>query len=78
MLGFLRSLDPKLPRSVQVLQLGGLANAFGNGVVLPFMLIYLHNVQGIGLGMAGLILATNAFVGIAAGPAGGTIFEAWS
>ena len=44
---------------MQLLQLGGLANAFGNGVVLPFMLIYLHNVQGISLGTAGLILATN-------------------
>lgn len=75
MLGFLRSLDPKLTRPVQLLQLGGLANAFGNGVVLPFMLIYLHNVRGIGLGTAGLILATNAFVSIAAGPVGGTLVD---
>jgi hypothetical protein len=64
---WLRGLDPRLPRDVQLLQLGGLANAFGNGVVLPFMLIYLHNVQGISLGVAGLILATNGFVSIAAG-----------
>ena len=54
---WLRGLDPRLPREVQLLQLGGLANAFGNGVVLPFMLIYLHNVQGISLGTAGLIRA---------------------
>src|SRR5688500_8489462 len=72
---WLRSLDPRLPREVQLLQLGGLANAFGNGVVLPFMLIYLHNVQGISLGVAGLILATNGFVSIAAGPIGGTLVD---
>ncbi len=72
---WLRGLDPRLPRDVQLLQLGGLANAFGNGVVLPFMLIYLHNVQGISLGTAGLILATNGFVSIAAGPLGGTLVD---
>ena len=72
---WLRSLDPQLPRAVQLLQLGGLANAFGNGVVLPFALIYLHNVQGIGLGTAGLILATNGVVSIAAGPIGGVLVD---
>ncbi len=47
-------IDTRLPRPVQVLQLGGLCNAFGNGVVLPFTLIYLHNVRGISLAVAGL------------------------
>ena len=70
-----RSLNPQLPRTVQTLQLGGLANAFGNGVTLPFALIYLHNVQGIGLGTAGLILATNAIVSIVAGPLSGTLVD---
>ena len=60
---------------VQLLQLGGLANAFGNGAVLPFALIYLHNVQGIGLGTAGLVLATNGFVSIASGPVGGVLVD---
>ncbi len=72
---WLRSLNPQLPRAVQLLQLGGLANAFGNGVVLPFALIYLHNVQGIGLGTAGLVLATNGFVSIASGPVGGVLVD---
>ena len=49
---YLRSLDPRLPRVVYVLQGGGLLNAFGNGVVLPFLIIYLHNVRGIPLGLA--------------------------
>ena len=66
-----RSLNPRLPRSVQLLQLGGLMNAFGNGLVVPFLLIYLHNERGIGLGVAGLILATNAGVSLISGPIGG-------
>ena len=75
MLAWLRALNPRLPRAVQTLQLGGLANAFGNGVTLPFALIYLHNVQGIGLGTSGLVLATNAVVSIAAGPLSGTLVD---
>ena len=75
MRGFLRSLNPRLPRSVQLLQLGGLMNAFGNGLVVPFLLIYLHNERGIGLGVAGLILATNAAVSLIAGPVGGVLVD---
>ena len=72
---WLRALNPQLPRTVQTLQLGGLVNAFGNGVTLPFALIYLHNVQGIGLGTAGLILATSAVVSIVAGPLSGSLVD---
>ncbi len=58
---------PPLPRSVYTLQVGGLVNAFGNGLVIPFMLIYLHEVRGIDVAVAGLIVATHAVVGILAG-----------
>ena len=75
MLAFLRSLNPRLPRQVQFLQLGGLMNAFGNGLVIPFLLIYLHNERGIGLGAAGLVLATNAAVSLIAGPIGGALVD---
>ena len=75
MLRFLSSLNPRLPRAVQLLQMGGLMNAFGNGLVLPFLLIYLHNEQGIGLGIAGLILATNAGVSLIAGPIAGALVD---
>ena len=54
------------------LQLGGLVNAFGNGMVIPFMFIYLHNVRGIGLGLTGLIVAAHAVVSIVAGPVFGS------
>jgi MFS family permease len=73
--GYLRSLNPRLPRSVQVLQLGGLMNAVGNGLVLPFTFIYLHNERGFSLGLAGLILGTNAAVSLVAGPLSGPLVD---
>ena len=75
MRSFLSSLNPRLPRAVQLLQAGGLLNAFGNGLVVPFLLIYLHNERGIGLGVAGLVLATNAGVSLIAGPIAGALVD---
>jgi MFS family permease len=72
---FLSTLNPRLPRAVQLLQVGGLMNAFGNGLVVPFLLIYLHNERGIGLGLAGLVLATNAGVSLFAGPVAGAFVD---
>jgi len=72
---FVRSLDPQLPRDIWVLQVGGLVNAFGNGIVLPFLIIYLHNVRGIPLGIAGLVAATNSVCGFASGFAAGTLSD---
>jgi len=66
--GLFRTYFPPLPRSVFTLQAGGLVNSFGNGMVIPFMFIYLHNVRGIGLGVAGLVVATHAVVSIVADP----------
>lgn len=74
-IAYLRSLDPNLPRSVQVLQLGGLVNAFGNGIVYPFLSIYLHNVRGISLSTVGLVLAANGVVSLVVGPAAGPLID---
>jgi MFS family permease len=57
------------------MEAGGLANAFGNGVAYPFTVIYLHNVRGFSLGIAGLVLATNAMVGLGAGPLAGSVVD---
>jgi predicted MFS family arabinose efflux permease len=70
-LRYLRSLDPRLPRPVWILSFGGLANAVGNGLAFPFLVIYLHNVRGFSLGTAGLVLATTGAVSLLAGPAVG-------
>jgi MFS family permease len=72
---YLRSLDPRLPRDVYVLQTGGLLNAFGNGVVLPFLIIYLHNVRGLSLGLAGLAAATQSATALASGFLAGTLSD---
>ena len=68
-------VDSRLPRSVQTLQLGGLCNAFGNGMVVPFMFIYLHNVRGISLGIAGLVVASNSAAGLCSSFVGGALSD---
>jgi MFS family permease len=72
---YLRSLNPQLPRDVWILQAGGLANMFGNGVIGPFLIIYLHNVRGISLGVAGLIVASNSAAGLLSGFVGGALSD---
>jgi predicted MFS family arabinose efflux permease len=74
-LSYLRSLDPRLPRHVWILEAGGLANAFGNGLAFPFLFIYLHNVRGFGLDTVGLIVAASAVAGIATIPVSGAIVD---
>jgi MFS family permease len=72
---YLRSLNPRLPREVWILQAGGLANMFGNGVIGPFLIIYLHNVRGISLGIAGLVVASNSAAGLVSGFVGGALSD---
>src|SRR5262245_66676866 len=70
---YLRSLNPPLPGAVRNLQAGALVNALGNGLAYPFLFIYLHNVRGIPLDTAGLIVGTNSAVGLVAGARGGGV-----
>jgi MFS family permease len=72
---YVKSLDPHLPRDVYVLEAGALVNAFGNGVVLPFLLIYLHNVRGIPFGLAGLAAAEQSAAALASGFVAGTLSD---
>jgi len=72
---YLRSLDPRLPRSVWILNAGGLMNAFGTGIAYPFVVIYLHNVRGFSLGISGLILAASGAAGILTGPVIGVVVD---
>ena len=69
---YLRSLNPRLPLPVWLLQIGGLTNSFGNGLALPFLVIYLHDVRGFSLGTAGLVVAVSSLAlllgGVVAGP----------
>src|SRR5437588_7668711 len=46
-----------LPRPVLILQAGNALNYFGYGLVLPFEIIYLHQIRGFSTATAGLVLA---------------------
>jgi predicted MFS family arabinose efflux permease len=72
---YLRSLDPRLPRSVWVLNGGGLANAIGNGIAYPFIAIYLHEVRNFSLATTGLVLAVVGGAGLVAGPLIGIVVD---
>ncbi len=71
----LRRFDPRLPRDVWLLQGGGVVNSFGNGIVLPFLVIYLHDVRGFGLGTAGLAVAVAAAGQLTAGVLAGPVID---
>ena len=66
MRGYLRSLDPQLPRDVWLLQVGGVLNSFGNGMVFPFLAIYFRDVRELGIEVAGLAIAISAVMQLAA------------
>jgi predicted MFS family arabinose efflux permease len=51
-----------------------LANA-GSGLTLPFLIVYLHNVRGIPLDRAGLLLALIGAAGIVATPLAGALAD---
>jgi len=72
---YLRSLNPRLPVPVWLLQVGGLMNSFGNGLALPFLVIYLHNVRGFSLGTAGLIVAVSSLAQLMAGVLAGPLID---
>jgi MFS family permease len=71
----IRSLDPQLSRPVWLLQLGGLMNFFGNGIVFPFLVIYLHDVRGFSLTTAGLIVAASSAAQLVAGIGVGAVMD---
>ena len=64
-----------LPRGVYVLQAGLLLNAFGNGAANPFMLLYLHEVRGISLAVAGIASGVGACAALAASLASGSLAD---
>jgi MFS family permease len=72
---YLRSLNPQLPRPVWLLQLGGVTNSFGNGIVFPFLAIYLHDVRGFGLATAGIAIAISSVTQLLAGVAVGPVID---
>ena len=68
----MRSLLPALPRAAWIVLAGDAASAVGSGLTLPFLLVYLHQARGLGLGSAGLAVAMIALAGLAGNPLGGS------
>lgn len=64
---YVRAYDPGLPRIVWVLQLGVFVNFFGNGLVAPFLVLYLHFGRGLPIGVAAAAIATGGITAVTAG-----------
>ena len=52
-----------------------MANSLGNGIVLPFTVIYLHDVRHFSLETAGLVVAVLFGVGLVTGPLAGRLVD---
>ena len=72
---YVRRLDPHLPRTIWLVQGGGVVNSLGNGMAFPFIVIYLHNVRGISFADAGFSLAAGAVAALVAGLGAGSLVD---
>src|SRR5690348_13130478 len=64
-----------LSRPVLILQAGNALNYFGYGLVLPFEIIYLHQVRGFSTSTAGLVLAATMGTSAIATPPTGALLD---
>src|SRR3954447_17491213 len=67
-----------LSRPVLILQAGNAVNYFGYGLVLPFEIIYLHQVRGFSTSMAGLVLAATMGTSAIVTPPTGPLLDRYS
>lgn len=65
----------RIPRNIRVLLAANFVSVLGSGLTLPFLLIYLHQVRGISLGIAGLLIGGTAVVNFPVGPATGMLVD---
>lgn len=63
----IRAYDPGLPRIVWVLQAGVFVNFFGNGLVAPFLVLYLHFARGLEIGVAAAAIASGGIAAVTSG-----------
>ena len=65
-------VTPGLPRYAWLLQAGVILNFFGNGLVAPYLILYLHTERGLALPVASLAVASGGILattsGLLAGP----------
>jgi MFS family permease len=67
-----------LSRPVLVLQAGNALNYFGYGLVLPFEIIYLHQIRGFSTSTAGLVLAATMGTSAVVTPPTGALLDRYS
>jgi MFS family permease len=67
-----------LSRPVLILQAGNALNYFGYGLVLPFEIIYLHQVRGFSTSTAGLVLAATMGTSAIVTPPTGALLDRYS
>jgi len=67
-----------LPRPVLILQAGNALNYFGYGLVLPFEIIYLHQIRGFSTSTAGLVLAAVMGTATIVTPPTGALLDRYS
>lgn len=71
----MRALVRELPGGAWTLLAADVISAVGSGMTLPFLLVYLHDVRGMGLGVAGLAVSAVALAGFAGNPIGGSLAD---
>lgn len=67
--------NPELPPKVWLLQLGVFINFLGNGMVAPFLVIYLHFGRGIPLALAGSAVALGGITAVTSGLVAGSLAD---
>src|SRR5947209_12005104 len=67
-----------LSRPVLILQWGNALNYFGYGLVLPFEIIYLHQIRGFSTSTAGLVLAATMGSSAIVTPPTGALLDRYS
>jgi MFS family permease len=66
---------PVLPRKAWTVLAGDAFSALGSGFVLPFLIVYLHEVRGIDIEISGLVLSTFALTSLVFAPVTGALVD---
>jgi MFS family permease len=74
-LSLARGWRTDLPRLVLLLQAGNAVSFFGYGLILPFEIIYLHQIRGFATATAGLVLAAILGTATLVTPPSGTLLD---
>jgi MFS family permease len=65
----------RIPTHIRALLAANFVSELGSGLTLPFLLIYLHQVRGISLGIAGLLIGGTSLVSVPIGPVTGMLVD---